>query len=231
MTNRTTVRVWDLPTRLFHWLLVLSVVGAVVTVKLGGTWMVWHERCGVVALGLLAFRLCWGLFGGTTARFRHFVRGPAALAAYLRGRWHGIGHNPLGALSVLAMLLLLGFQAVTGLFAFDDIAFAGPLRPAVSAATSDLLSGWHRRMEWWLYGLFALHVLAILFYTLVKKDDLIVPMITGRKAVGNPAQADIRGGGPLAFAIAAAVALALVWLVCSGVLLPPPPPPPPTLGW
>lgn len=225
-----TVGVWDLPTRLFHWLLVLAVAGAVVTVKLGGTWMQWHERCGLAVLGLLVFRLCWGLFGASTARFRHFVPSPRALCDYLAGRWRGIGHNPLGALSVLAILLLLAFQAVTGLFAFDDIAFSGPLRAAVSSATSDLLSGWHRLTEWWLYGLLGLHVLAVLFYTLIRKDNLVAPMITGRKVVGDAAGDGVRGGGPVALVIALAVAGAAVWLVASGVLLPPPPPAP-SLGW
>jgi len=230
MTDRA-VRVWDLPTRLFHWLLVLAVTGALVTVKLGGTWMQWHERCGMAVLGLLAFRLCWGLFGASTARFQHFVPSPRTLCDHVRGRWRGIGHNPLGALSVLAMLVLLGFQAVTGLFAFDDIAFSGPLRPAVSSAASDRLSGWHRLTEWWLYGLLALHVLAVLFYTLVKKDNLVAPMITGRKPAGDLAHEGVRGGGAVAFAIALAIAAAMVWAVASGVLLPPPLPPTPSLGW
>lgn len=225
-----TVRIWDLPTRLFHWLLVVAVAGALITVNLGGTWMAWHERFGLLVLGLLSFRLCWGVIGATTARFRYFVPSPRTLNSYLRGRWRGVGHNPLGALSVLAILGLLAFQAITGLFAYDDIAFSGPLRPAVTSATSDQLSGWHRLTEWWIYGLLALHVLAVLFYALIKKDNLVTPMITGRKTVDDAVSPEIRGAGLAAFVVALAIALAVVW-VASGSLLAPPPPPAPDLGW
>ncbi len=225
-----TLKIWDLPTRLFHWLLVLAVSGALVTVKLGNPWMHWHERFGLMVIGLLSFRLCWGLFGATTARFSYFVPGPRAFRNYLLGSWRGIGHNPLGALSVLALLALLGFQSVSGLFAFDDISFSGPLRRAVSSATSSRLSGWHRLAEWWIYGLIALHILAVLFYLVVKKDNLVGPMITGRKAVEDPRQPGAQGGGPIAFIVALMIASLAVWMA-SGGLLSAPPAPPPSLGW
>jgi cytochrome b len=224
------IRIWDLPTRLFHWLLVIAVAGALITVNLGGSWMQWHGRFGLMVLGLLTFRLCWGLMGATTARFRHFVPSPRSLIHYLRGNWRGVGHNPLGALSILAMLGLLAFQVVTGLFAFDDIAYSGPLRPGVSSATSDQLSGWHRLTEWWIYGLVGLHVLVVLFYTLAKKDNLVGPMITGRKTVDDPSITGVRGAGPVAFVVALAMTLAMLW-IANGALLPPPPPPAPSLGW
>ncbi|MDR5897865.1 cytochrome b/b6 domain-containing protein [Halomonas vilamensis] len=225
----TTIRLWDLPTRLFHWLLVLAVVGSVVTMKLGGSWMAWHERFGLLVVGLLSFRVVWGVVGSTYARFGTFVRGPSALMAYLRGQWRGVGHNPLGALSVLALIGLFGFQAVTGLFANNDIAFDGPLVPLVSSDWSDTLSGWHRQTEWYLYALAALHVLAVLFYTHIKKDNLLRPMVTGYKLVKNKQAVDAKGGGWLAFVVAVAVAVGVVWLANGGLV--PPPPPTRDLGW
>ena len=105
------VRVWDLPLRLFHWLLAAAVIAAMLTGQVGGNLMVWHGRLGILIAGLLGFRLAWGIVGSTHSRFASFVRGPAAIIAYLRGHWHGLGHNPLGALSVLGLLTVLGLQA------------------------------------------------------------------------------------------------------------------------
>ncbi|PSF13335.1 cytochrome B [Marinobacter fuscus] len=224
-----TIRLWDLPTRLFHWLLLAAVLGAVLSVKVAGS-MMWHERFGLAILGLLSFRVVWGFVGSTYARFGQFVQGPAAVAGYFRGQWRGVGHNPLGALSVLALLGLFGFQAVTGLFANDDIAFNGPLYSLVTSSGSDTASSWHRLTEWFLYGLVALHILAVGFYSHVRKDNLVRPMITGRKDVADEQAQSARGGGPLAFVVAVAVAIAVVW-AANGGLLPPPPPPPQDLGW
>ncbi|MEH6560395.1 MAG: cytochrome b/b6 domain-containing protein [Marinobacter sp.] len=226
----TSISLWDLPTRLFHWLLVLSVTGSLVSVNLGGTWMVWHERFGLTVIGLLSFRVVWGVVGSTHARFFEFVPAPASIAAYLKGEWQGLGHNPLGALSVIAMLGLLGFQAVTGLFATDAIAFDGPLYRAVSSSWNDTITSWHKLTEWFIYGLIGLHTASVVFYTFVKKDNLIAPMITGRKAVSEPAPYQREGGGWIALVVGLAVAGIAVWLASGGVL-PPPPPPPPDLGW
>jgi cytochrome b len=231
--NMTTIRLWDLPVRLFHWLLVLAVVGAIVTTKLGGSWMAWHERFGLLVVGLLAFRIVWGFLGSSYARFTRFVRGPGAIMAYLKGRWQGVGHNPLGALSVLALIGLFGFQAVTGLFANDEIAFYGPLYPLVSSDLSGTFSGWHRQTEWYLYGLVALHVAAVMFYTHVRKDNLLKPMITGTKVVPQGHADDAKGGGAIAFLVSLVLALAMVW-AASGELVSPPPAPAPApqdLGW
>lgn len=225
-----SISLWDLPTRLFHWLLVLCVTGSLVSVNLGGTWMVWHERCGLAVIGLLSFRLAWGIVGSTHARFQEFVPGPAAISAYLKGEWQGLGHNPLGALSVFAMLGLLGFQAVTGLFATDAIAFNGPLYRAVSSSWNDTITSWHKLTEWFIYGLIGLHIVSVLFYTLVKKDNLIAPMITGRKNVSAEVASERKGGGWIALIVALVVAGIAIWLANGGIL-PPPPPPPPDLGW
>jgi len=225
-----SISLWDLPTRLFHWFLVLAVTGSIVTVNLGGTWMLWHERFGLTIVGLISFRLAWGLVGSTYARFLQFIPGPAAISAYLKGEWQGLGHNPLGALSVLAMLGLVGFQAVTGLFATDAIAFNGPLYRAVSSGWNDTITSWHKLTEWFIYGLIGLHIASVFFYTFVKKDNLIAPMISGHKTVSQTLGENRKGGGLIALVVALAVAGFAVW-VANGGLLPPPPPPPPDLGW
>lgn len=230
--NERVIKVWDLPVRLFHWLLLGLVVASVVSVKIGGNAMVWHGRFGHLIVGLIVFRIVWGLIGSRTARFASFVRGPRAICDYLAGRWAGVGHNPLGALSALALIGLIAYQAGTGLFAYDDVAFRGPMAAMVSGDTMSLLSGWHRSTEWYIYGLVGLHVAAVLFYGVVKKQRLIRPMITGRKAVpaDDARYAENEGGGALRFVIALAIALLALWAT-SGVFNPPPPPPPADLGW
>ena len=164
------ILVWDLPTRLFHLLLAACVAGSFVSAKIGGNAMVWHGRFGLAVVGLLAFRLVWGFVGSTYARFIQFVRGPAAIVAYVRGQWHGEGHNPLGALSVLAMLGALLLQVSTGLFANDDIAFEGPLYALVGKEFSDRAVGIHRLVEPLIILLVVAHLAAIVFYVRFKKE-------------------------------------------------------------
>ncbi len=226
--STTTVRVWDLPLRLFHWLLLVCVAGALISIQFKA--MDWHGWFGLAVLGLLTFRLVWGLIGSTHARFWSFAPGPRSLSDYVRGRWQGLGHNPLGALSVFAILAVLVFQSVTGLFADDVIAYTGPLRRAVSGDTASQLTSWHVRMEWVIYGLIALHLAAIAFHEFIKRERLVKPMITGRKPVDSSHAGDTRGGGWIAFVIAVLVAAAAVW-IANGALLSPPPPPPTDLGW
>ncbi|WLW60113.1 MULTISPECIES: cytochrome b/b6 domain-containing protein [Achromobacter] len=178
--NRLAVHIWDLPTRLFHWALVVCIVGAFVSVKLGGLYMDWHVRFGCTALGLILFRLLWGFIGPRYARFTHFVRGPAAVARYLKGAAAPAGHNPLGALSVLALLLVIGFQAVSGLFTTDDIMTQGPLFGHVSEAVSAAMTSWHKLNEWVILALVALHIAAVLWYALVRRKRLVRAIITGK---------------------------------------------------
>ena len=216
------IKVWDLPLRLFHWLLVASVATAFVTAKIGGNAMPWHGRAGVLIAGLIGFRIVWGFVGSTNARFASFIKGPDAIKAYLRGAWHGVGHNPLGALSVLALLALVTAQAVSGLFANDDIAFQGYLYPLVGADLSSRITGIHKLFEPLLILLVLAHVGAIGFYAKVKKDNLTIPMITGYKVVSEPVAAP-QGGGLIAFVIAVAIGAGVAY-AASGALLPPPPP-------
>jgi cytochrome b len=205
-TGARRIRLWDLPLRLFHWSLVLAVSTAVVTGKLGGNWMSLHGKAGLCVVGLVVFRLAWGLTGPTHARFVNFFPTPGRIRAYLGGRWKGVGHNPLGALSVFALLGLLAVQAGTGLFSNDDIAFTGPLYPAVSDALAGRLTAIHRLSINALLALIALHVLAITYHVRVKRDNLLKPMVTGWKDVDHGEST--RGGSPLA--LAAAVALAVL---------------------
>jgi len=179
--------VWDWPLRLFHWLLVIAVIVLFVTGKLGGNWMEWHKRAGYFALGLIAFRLLWGFVGGYHARFVNFVRGPAAILAYVRtGVANTAGHNPLGALSVLAMLLVLGLQAVSGLFSNDDIMLEGPYAAMIGKEMSDLLTKLHKLNGDVILVLVGLHVAAVVFWSAIKKRTMIGPMFSGRKVTKEP---------------------------------------------
>jgi cytochrome b len=178
----SSIRVWDLPTRIFHWLFAASVIGAVTTVNIGGLWMDWHVTFGVAALMLLIFRVIWGFAGPRYARFKNFVVGPKQVWLYLRGSKaiETAGHNPLGAWSVMALLLVVGVQAVTGLFASDDILTNGPLNSYVSSQTASLMTTIHKWNKIALLALVGLHLVAILIYT-IRGKGLVKPMITGDK--------------------------------------------------
>lgn len=209
------ILLWDLPLRVFHWSLVAAVMAAIVTGELGGAWMPWHGRAGLLIVGLLVFRVMWGVLGSATSRFSQFAPTPGRLVAYLRGRWRGIGHNPLGALSVFALLGLLSLQVATGLFGNDDIAFAGPLNHLIADQSGARVTGWHRLLADGLFVLLALHLLAIAFHVVVKRHRLIRPMITGRQDIEaglplpRPARTFGRFGLLSAVAIAATAVLAL----------------------
>jgi cytochrome b len=216
------VRVWDLPTRVFHWTLVLAVIGAVATGQIGGNAMVWHTRLGLVVMALLLFRLVWGFAGGYWSQFASFAYGPRSVVAYLRGDTgpggrYGIGHSPLGALSVFGLLGLLAVQVATGLFADDEIATTGPLNRFVSSRTADLASEWHEEAgKTLLIVLVLAHVAAVLYYLLRKRRNLIRPMIVGDMALPAGAQASADGAAPRFAALAVlAAAAALAWWVGS----------------
>ena len=176
----TTHPVWDLPTRIFHWLLASGIAAAWATYELG--WMAWHARAGYVVLGLILFRLGWGVFGSAHSRFADFVRGPRAVKAYFQGKGAPyIGHNPAGGWSVLVLLSLVLFQAVTGLFNADDAYFNGPFNPLVSSAVADTLGGLHELGFNVLLTFIALHVLAVL-WSVYKGDPILRAMLSGRHA-------------------------------------------------
>ncbi len=178
------IRVWDLPTRIFHWSLAGLVAFSFTTGRVGGDWMDWHLKSGYAVLVLLGFRIAWGLVGSETARFARFLRGPRAALAYARETLAGrhpfvAGHNPLGGWMVLAMLLALAFQAATGLFSDDQIATQGPLAVKVSDDTVSRMSALHSANEWLLVALVALHVIAIVTYRWAWNARLVGPMLHG----------------------------------------------------
>lgn len=189
------VAVWDLPLRLFHWSLALAVPAAIATGLAGGAWMRVHGIVGLGIVGLLAFRVIWGFAGSRHARFREFLPTPRAVLAYLRGRWRGVGHNPLGALAVFAMLALLVAQVVSGLFSNDDIAFAGPWSAVLADETVARVTAWHRRFAVWLYVLLAVHLVAIAFYSVVRRAGLVSAMISGSRVSGPAAEVEVSPGG------------------------------------
>lgn len=217
-----TIRVWDLPTRLFHWLLAASVIGLIVTGSVGGNWMNWHLRLGYAVLTLLLFRLVWGIIGGHWSRFATFIYAPSSLIAYLKGRGrpeHQVGHTPLGALSVFALLLILLAQVGTGLISDDEISFFGPLVRFVSGETVSLATGYHKDVgKLIIFVLVGLHVLAIAYYKWVKKQGLVRPMVQGDKAVSVavPSARDSAGTRLLALVVLGLCGAAVGWVVSLG---------------
>ncbi len=182
-----TLRVWDLPTRLFHWALVLCVASLIVSGLRGGAALEWHLRFGYCTLTLLLFRVVWGIVGGHWSRFVHFFYAPSTILAYLRGQSqpeHEVGHNPLGSLSVWALLLVLGAQVGSGLFSDDEIATTGPLVKFASSQVVSWASAYHTEIgKVLIFVLIFLHVGAVLVYLFKKKQNLITPMLQGDKAV------------------------------------------------
>ncbi|MDB5858726.1 MAG: prokaryotic cytochrome b561 family protein [Ramlibacter sp.] len=212
------VRIWDLPTRVFHWSLAASLVGLTATGYAGGAWMQTHGRIGSFMLALLLFRVVWGCVGGLWSRFTSFVPTPATLKRYLRGQAtpeQEAGHSPIGALSVLAMLGVLLAQVSTGLVADDGGGFTGPLNELVSSAAGLTATVLHKQVgQWLLFGLVLLHVVAIAFYRIVRRRKLVQAMVDGDKVLQQrvqPARDDARSR-----ALAAAIlcgCLVLVGLV------------------
>jgi cytochrome b len=205
--------IWDLPTRLFHWLLVGLIAFSWWSAEYHYDDL--HIWSGMAVLSLLIFRLLWDFFGSSTARFANFVRGPRAVFGYLRGQWRGIGHNPLGALSVIALLGLVTVQTVLGLIASDeDGLMQGPLASLVSMGTSDAATELHEELFNVLLALIGLHVAAILYYRLRGKR-LIGPMLTGRGEV-EPGVEPMRPGKWWAALLCLAVAIGITRWVIAG---------------
>ena len=218
LSGSQTVRIWDLPTRLFHWALVFSVIGAFITVKMGN--MDWHVRLGEWVFCLILFRIIWGLIGPHYARFSQFIKGPKSIATYLKDGKKVYGHNPLGALSVIALLALFGFQAVTGLYTGDGYFYQGPLY-IIGRGVRDTMTSWHHQMEIWMILLFVLHVGAVFFYKFFKKDNLLTPMITGKASLAGDAIDIVNVQQTLAmwirFIIALGIAVLVTYYISNGL--------------
>ena len=213
--TRTRTRIWDLPTRLFHWLLAALVVFSFTTGKLGGDWLTWHFRSGYAISSLFLFRLLWGFAGSRYARFARFLPSPSLIWRRVRSTASDAlpataGHSAIGTLAVYALLIVLAVQVSTGVFSNDGSFTEGPWAKFVSSAISDRLSRVHYYNHWLIAGLVGLHVAAIAFYLLARKDDLLTPMLTGDK-LGIEAPAADDG---VALRIRAAVLAALA----SGVI-------------
>jgi cytochrome b len=209
------VRIWDLPTRIFHGCLALAAIGLLVTGKVGGEAMVWHARLGYCVAALLLFRLIWGFVGGHWSRFGNFPPAPRAAWDDLRRstRPARSGHSPLGALSVYAMLIFLAAQVATGLFSETKEDFAGPLTALVSNATVHRMTGYHKNIgQWMLIGLVLLHLAAVGYYE-ARGQKLVGPMLHGdRDDSPGPPSRDDAGRRLLALAVVALCAGA-VWAI------------------
>lgn len=220
-TPSTEIRVWDLPTRLFHWTLAACVAGSVVSAKAGA--MVWHFRFGYVIFALLAFRVLWGLLGGRWSRFTSFLYAPGTVLRYLRGAPRpgenlDVGHNPLGALSVFALLAILSVQVGTGLLADDEIANVGPLNRLVSGATGLAATAWHKTWgQWAILALVGLHLAAIAWYS-YRGQGLVGAMVGGDKTLpaDTPASSDGVATRGLALVLLALCAGVVAWVVTAG---------------
>ncbi|NIO40585.1 MAG: cytochrome B [Burkholderiales bacterium] len=209
--GKIKIGVWDLPVRVFHWALVLLIVSQIVSVSIGGNAMEYHELGGFTLLTLVLFRIVWGFVGTPTARFANFVCGPRAVLHYVKSLvskqpQQYAGHNPLGGWSVLAMLASVLVQAVSGLFADDEIMTTGPLWKYVSEDTANLFNVVHETNAVVLLTLICIHLAAILFYLMRKKENLIKPMFTGTKQLAKTIPASLR---PLQGSLRAVIVLAI----------------------
>ncbi|MDR2012209.1 MAG: cytochrome b/b6 domain-containing protein [Rhodanobacter sp.] len=189
-TSAATIRVWDLPTRFFHWLLVLLIALLYLSGEFGLLPMQWHAWLGYATLALVMFRVLWGFTGSQTSRFENFVYGPRMVLRYvidsLRGRWVRVpGHNPLGGWSVLLLLMTVMVQTISGLFSSDDMSEEGLFAAYVSNATVKLMTRIHHLGHIVLLALIVTHIAAVLLYLLVRKDNLVRPMLSGRAYFEN----------------------------------------------
>jgi len=215
------IRVWDLPVRLFHWTLVILLITTVLTQKIDGIAIRWHLLSGYAILTLLLFRIVWGLVGSCYVRFANFFHSPRAVLAYLRhpktdAKQSYHGHSPLGSLSVFALLLVLLAQVLLGVFSNDGTGSGGPMAQYINKELSDSFNWLHRRIAApMIAALVALHIVAIVYYAVHKKQNLIVPMITGDKVIDSdgPSANDSWTMRLFATAILAVCAVAVCWTV------------------
>lgn len=185
------VRVWDLPTRVFHWVLVLCVVALFITAQIGADAMRWHFRFGYAVLTLLIFRLLWGCVGGLWSRFSSFGLRPSSLLRPLRGlnSAHAVGHSPQGSLAVIAMLSFLTAQVASGLVSDDEVSVNGPFSGLASSAVVRLATHYHTQLgKLVLVGLVSAHIAAVVFYLFRRHENLVLPMIFGDKMLSESAQ-------------------------------------------
>jgi len=213
--------VWDLPLRLFHWLLVMSFAIAYVTAEISGLWLVWHEMIGLFIISLILFRVIWGFVGSEYSRFSHFMPTPKRLKRFFLTDEPSAGHSPLGALSVFALLIIVFSVACLGLFSLnDDAEFYGPFYDLVNAEWVERLTIWHSQIFDVSLIFIVLHVVAILFYLFYKKKNLIYPMITGAYHVsGELRRSPVRHGKIIHLFLAILFSIFVFWMIQSGFLV------------
>ncbi len=213
MSVGSRVRVWDLPTRLVHWLVVGCVGVSWWTAETGR--LEWHRWSGYALLGLLVFRIYWGFFGSSTARFASFVRGPRAVFEYMRGSWKiAAGHNPLGSWSVVALIVLLLAQVGLGLFAVDvDGIESGPLSMYVDFDTGRDAAKLHDVLFNVLLAVVCVHIVAVLFYAIFRKENLVGAMVTGAREYRVPDVAPVTGFSWVRFVAGVALASGITWAI------------------
>jgi cytochrome b len=210
--------IWDLPLRIFHWAFAVSILGSWYTAEQGSDLIDIHMKLGYFALGLLFFRILWGLIGPKYARFSQFIPSPKSLLSYLRSSKENKptpGHNPLGALMVVLMIVLISIQAISGLFINDDVFSSGPYYGSVSNELEKIMTFLHHNTFDFMIGAIFLHLAAITFYWRVKKENLVLPMITGKKTTAQVKAADAIPNSKIILAciIATCCAAFVYWLV------------------
>ncbi|MCC6867921.1 MAG: cytochrome b/b6 domain-containing protein [Burkholderiales bacterium] len=218
--DRIAVPVWDWPVRVVHWAMVICLVGLVITGLRKGDAMAWHMRLGEALLALVLFRILWGFVGSRNARFAAFLRGPRAGIRYLRSRLKPpheihVTHNPVGGWMVIALLVAMLVQATLGLYANDDVFWDGPLAKTIAKKTSDALSSLHSRLAWVVVGLAVAHILAVFVYLVAFRENLIRPMVVGKKRLpaGVGAAEAARASSVKAIALLATCAAVVWWIV------------------
>ena len=222
LTSSQSLQIWDLPVRIFHWSLVILFIVAYVTNSLGPNYFTYHLWSGYAIIVLVLFRIIWGLVGTYHARFINFVRNPLtttkyALSVFKKNDPHHLGHNPLGAVMVVALLLAMLVQAVTGLFGNDEIFNTGPLYAYISDELSLQLTSLHRQLFYWILGAVILHIAAVFLHVWFKRDNIIKAMFTGKKNAKDSADANIISSSKiwLAVAIIIIISLLLAWIISS----------------
>lgn len=220
MNTQQKILIWDIPTRLFHWLLVLALIAQWLTAEVLDDAIQLHMYIGYFTLGLIIFRISWGFIGPKYARFNDFVSSPRDLIHALktiRRAEHSTGHNPLGGLMVIAMLVIILLQAISGLFTSDDILFNGPYANWASKEWQSFWQSLHHQLFDWILILVGLHIAAVIVHQLVLKHNIVLPMLTGKKALTSDKQIN-SSRILLALALVIAVAALVYWLVA---ILPP----------
>jgi cytochrome b len=207
---RTEVQVWDLPIRLFHWLLVFSIIGLWVSADILQNFEL-HSKFGLFVVGLISFRLVYGIVGSSTARFQQFVKGKSAIMSYVSGNWKGIGHNPLGALSVITLIAISLLTVTSGLFTNNEGDFSSPLAFLITTDTSDWFNGLHETLANLLWFLIAVHLFAILVYKKWFAEDLVTPMLSGKVVVDVALNQEIKPAKTWAIGLSFSIALLAIW--------------------